>query len=88
MGHYLNGSNLSVPSSIQHVFLCHVEILDCLYARWSSRNYHGFSYLPDTPPTENKNKYLNVRGALFENNTPVDMSAISEFCHLFFISID
>ena len=27
-------------------------------------------------PNGNKNKCLDVRGAVFENNTPVDMSAI------------
>ena len=33
-------------------------------------------------PNGNKNKCLDVRGAAFENNTPVDMSAISESYHL------
>jgi hypothetical protein len=33
-------------------------------------------------PNGNKNKCLDVRGAAFEDNTPVDMSAISESYHL------
>ena len=35
-----------LPSSIQHDFLCHVDILGCLCARWSSRNCHGSGLPP------------------------------------------
>ena len=81
--HLINLPSIYYPSNYD--FLCHVEILDRLCARWSSRNRHaGPCIAPPTfqiHPNGNKNKCLDVRRAVFENNsTPANMSVIIFLC--------
>ena len=69
------------PSIHLHDFLCHIEILNRLCARWSSRNCHNSPCLPNTFQRGNKNKCPDVRGAVVENNTRVNMSAIISYAN-------